>query len=180
MAVVEEGDSKTRSSELETGFSSNNDSKEIGVDTTMSKPLQTPNPPSSSSLLPFHALSESCCLQTKHLRSIRKRFQFPHGTVTRLPRSNKKACVFAHCEVCFYEAAYSCGFHFLIHPFIMSLLSSLNIALRQLVLNAWRTIISCMSIWVSVHEGDMISLNEFLHLYCLKPSTCYEYYELLP
>ena len=42
-------------SELETGLSSNYESEEIGVDTALSKPLQTPNPPSSSSSLPFHA-----------------------------------------------------------------------------------------------------------------------------
>ena len=54
----------------------------------------------------------------------------------------------------------------------------LKIALGQLVPNAWRTIISCMSIWVFVHKGDMIKLNEFMHLYHLKPSTHHGYYEL--
>ena len=37
-----------------------------------------------------------------------------------------------------------------------------------------------MSIWVSSCDGDMITLNEFLHLYLLKASTCYGYFELLP
>ena len=55
MVVIEEGDSKLRSSELETGLSSNYESEEIGVDTAVLKPLQTPNPPLSSSSLPFHA-----------------------------------------------------------------------------------------------------------------------------
>ena len=44
----------------------------------------------------------------------------------------------------------------------MKLLSVLNVALGQLVLNGWRMIIGCMSIWVFAHDGDMITLNEFL------------------
>ena len=180
MAVVEEGDFEVRSSELETGLSSNYESEELGVDIAVSKLLKTPNPSSSSSSPPFHALFESCCLKTTQLKSIRKRFQFPRGTVARLPHPNEKACNFPHDKVCFYEAAFSCGLCFPIHPFIMSLLSALNHALRQLIPNAWRTIISYMSIWVSIHEGNMISLNEFLHLYHLKLSTHYGYYELLP
>ena len=180
MAVIEEGNSEVRSSKLKMGLSSNYKSEELGVDTAVSKLLQPPNPPSSSSSPSFHVLFESCCLKTKQLKSIRKRFQFPRGTVTRLPHPNEKACTFAHVKVCFYEVAFSCGLRFPIHPFIMSLLSSLNLAPGQLVPNAWRTIISCMLIWVFVYEGDMISLNEFLHLYRLKPSTHYGYYELLP
>ena len=180
MAVIEKGDFGVRSSELEMGLSSNYESEELGVDTVVSKLLKTPNAPLSSSLPPFHALFESCCLKMTQLKSIRKRFQFPRGTVARLPRPNENACNFAHSKVCFYEAAFSCGLCFPIHPFIMSLLSALNHALGQLIPNAWRTIISCMSIWVSIHEGNMISLNEFLHLYRLKLSTHYGYYELLP
>ncbi|XP_075675008.1 uncharacterized protein LOC142644241 [Castanea sativa] len=42
----------------------------------------------------------------KQLKSIRKRFQFPHGTIARLPSLNKKACAFAHGKVCFNEAAF--------------------------------------------------------------------------
>ena len=53
MAVIEEGDSKVSSSKLEMSLSSNYESKEIGVDTAVSKPLQTLNLPSSSSSLPF-------------------------------------------------------------------------------------------------------------------------------
>ena len=55
MAIVKEGDSKARFSELETGLSLNYEFEELGVDTVVSNLLQTPNPPSSSSMLPFHA-----------------------------------------------------------------------------------------------------------------------------
>ena len=114
------------------------------------------------------------------MKSIRKRFQFPRGVVTRLPHPNEKACSFAYGEVCVYEATFSCGLCFPIHPFIMQFLSVLNVALGQLIPNAWRTIIGCMSVWVSAHDVDMITLNEFLHLYHLKPSTHYGYFELFP
>ena len=36
-----------------------------------------------------------------------------------------------------------------------------------------------MLIWASIHDRDMITLNEFLYLYHLKPSIHYEYFELL-
>ena len=45
--------------------------------------------------------------------------------------------------------------------------------------NLWRTVISCMEIWMVVTEGDMIRVDEFIYLYCLKESKEYRYYELM-
>ena len=101
MAIIEEGDSEAKSSKLETGLFSNSESEELGVDTVVSKLLQTPNPPLSFSSFPFHAFSESCCLKTKQLKSITKKFSIPLCTVACLPHPNEKACAFAHSEVCF-------------------------------------------------------------------------------
>ena len=112
----------------------------------MSIPSSSSKPSSSSSSIPFHALSKSCFLEKRHLKSIRKRFKFPRGVVTRLLRPNEKACTFAYGEVSFYEAAFSCGLRFPVHPFIMKLLFALNVAPRQFVPNAWKMIIGCMSI----------------------------------
>ena len=170
MTAIEYRDSDVRSSELEIGLSSSNESTNKDFEITVSKPSSSlksssSKPSSSSSSIPFHAFSESC-------KSIRKRFQFPEGVVIRLPCSNKNACSFAHGEV-------NC-LHFPVHPFIMQLLSTLNVAPGQLIPNAWRTIITCMSIWVSILDEDIITLNEFLHLYHLKASTHYGYFELLP
>ena len=180
MTTIEYRDTKIRSSELETGLSSSNESVDKDFKIVVLKPSSFLKPSSSSSSIPFHAFSESCSLEKRHLKSIRKRFQFPGGVVTRLPLPNEKACTFAHGKVSFYVATFLCGLCFLVHPFIMKLLSALNVAPRQLVPNAWRTIIGYMSIWVSTHDGDMITLNEFLHLYHLKPSTHYGYFELFP
>ena len=131
-----------------------------------SKPSSSSKPPSSSKIpsfsTPFHALSESCLYELRHLEFIHKRFQFQKGVAIRLPRLNEKVCTFAHGEVSFYEVDFSYGLHFPVHPFIMQLLSTLNAAPGQLVPNTWRTIIGYMSIWVFVHDGDMITLNEFL------------------
>ena len=117
---------------------------------------------SSSSVTLFNAFSEECFLDNKDLESIRGRFQIPNEPVSRLPHTSEKACNFAHGEVSFYEATFSCGLRFPVHPFIHHLLSNLNIALGQLVPNAWRTVVSCMAIWFIVHDGEMITLNEFL------------------
>ena len=174
MAIVEYGEDDVRSSKLETGLSSNSESLSKVVDIAASKL------PSSSSSPPLHALSETCFLKKSYLTGFRKRFQFPKGTCIRLPQSSEKACSFAHGVVCFYKADFLCGLHFPIHPFITQLFHNFQIGPDQLVPNAWRTIISCMSIWVSTCEEDMTTLNEFLHLYCLKPSTHHRYFKLLP
>ena len=82
--------------------------------------------PLSSSSTPLHTLSESCSLKGKHLKGFRKRFQFPKGIITCLPRSSEKVCTFTHGEVCFYEATFLCDLHFPIHSFIMKLLSNVE------------------------------------------------------
>ena len=46
--------------------------------------------------------------------------------------------------------------------------------------NSWRIVISCMVIWMTIADGDMITLNEFVHLYHLKESKEFRYYELVP
>lgn len=162
-----------RSSELETGLSSSAETLSKIVDTAVSQL------PSSSSSCPLHALSKSCSLKESHLKGFRKRFQFPKGTSVRLPRLGEKSCKFAHGEVCLYETNFLCGLRFPVHLFIMHLLNEFQIGPGQLVPNAWRTIISCMSIWVSACDEKMITLNEFLFLYHLKASTHYGYFELL-
>ena len=75
MTTVEDRDVEVRSSELETGLSSNTKSMGREGNTVVSKPS-----PSSSSI-PLHALSESFSLKGKHLKGFRKRFQSPKGTV---------------------------------------------------------------------------------------------------
>lgn len=48
------------------------------------------------------------------------------------------------------------------------------------MLTSWRTVISCMEIWLIVNDGDMIRLDKFIHLYLLKESRQFRYYELVP
>ena len=145
-----------------------------GADTTTSVPSTSTSSPS------FHALKEKCSLRIDVFNKFRDRFQFPEETRARLPRKGEKAYAFAHGEVCFYKAAFLCGLRFLVHPFIMELLHHLKIASEQLMSNSWRIIISYMVIWTTIVDGDMITLNEFVHLYHLKASKETGYYELVP
>ena len=55
----------------------------------------------------------------------------------------------------------------------MKLLNHFSIALGQLMPNSWKIVISCMEIWMVITEGDMIRLDEFVHLYRLKESKEY-------
>ena len=79
--------------------------------------------------------------------------------VRKLETLPTERCVFT--RLISYEADLLCGFCFPVHPFIMHLLNEFQIALSQLVPNAWRMIMSCMSIWMSACDGEMITLNEF-------------------
>lgn len=155
-----------RSSELDKGLLSNDNPIGVGVDTTTSKPS------SSSQPKPFHALDENCVLKEKHIRRFKKRFQFSSKTNIHLSRPNEKDYAFAHTEVCFYEPSFLCGFHFPIHPFILKLLDHMKVTPNQLVPNSWRTILSCMSIWIAVHERDTVKIDEFFHLYHLPSTHC--------
>lgn len=128
-------------------------------------------PSSSSPSKSFQALVEECTLEEKYIRSFRMHFQLLDETKIHLPCYDEKACAFAHGHVCFYEVDFHCGLCFPIHSFIHELLDYFKIAPSQFVPNIWRTVLSVMSIWVFVHEGSMLKLNEFLHLYLLKPST---------
>ena len=119
-------------------------------------------------------------MKIKVFSKFKDRFQFPEGTTARLPRKDEKACAFAHGEVCFYEAAFSCGLRFPVHPFIMELFHYLNLALGQLMPNSCRIVISCMVIWTTIVDGDMLTINEFTHLYRLKESKEFGYYEFIP
>ena len=122
MTTVENREDDVRLSELEIGLFSNVESLCKEVNTTVSKL------PLSSSSTPLHALSEFCSLKGKQLKGFRKRFQFPKGTIIRLPHFSEKACNFSHGEVCFYEVAFLCGLHFPVHPFIMQLHSNFQIS----------------------------------------------------
>ena len=73
-----------------------------------------------------------------------------------------------------------CDLRFPVHPFIMELLHHLNITLGQLMPNSWRIVISCMVVWTTIANGDKITLNEFVHLYRLKESKDFRYYEFVP
>ena len=171
--------SEVGSGDLERGASSNIGEEGTGVDTATSTPL--PSQPSVPAVVhAFHALKEKCSLKIEVFSKVKDRFQFPEGTRARLPRKDEKACAFTHGEVCFYEAAFSCGLRFPVHPFIMKLLHYLNLAPGQLMPNSWRIVISCMVIWTTIADGDMLMVNEFVHLYRLKESKEFGYYEFVP
>ena len=61
----------------------------------------------------------------------------------------------------------------------MELLGFFGIASWQLMPNSWRIVVNCMEIWLVTNE-DMIKVGEIVHLYRLKESKEYGYYELVP
>ena len=159
---------KVRSSELETGLSSSG-GPEVG-DTAISTPRV---------VRAFHALEEVCGLDANTVGRFKDRFQFPERVRVRRPTNEDRACHFFPGEICFYEAAFTCGLRLPVHPFIMELLGFSGIALGQLMSNSWRIVVNCMEIWLVANE-DMIKVGELVYLYRLKELKEYGYYELVP
>ena len=124
--------SEVGSGDLERGSSSKGGGEGARVDTATFVSSHAPLPSHSPALViarPFHALKEECSLKIEVFSKFKDRFQFLEGTRAHLPRKGEKARAFAHGEVCFYEAAFSCGLRFPVHPFIIELLHYLNLAL---------------------------------------------------
>ena len=46
--------------------------------------------------------------------------------------------------------------------------------------NSWRIVISCMGIWLTANDEDMLKVDELNYLYRLKASKEHGYYELVP
>ena len=87
--------SEVRSSELETGLSSNGDPVE--GDTAVSIPRE---------VRAFYALKEECGLDSDTLGRFKDRFQFLERVRVRLPGEEDRACHFFPWEVYFYESAF--------------------------------------------------------------------------
>ena len=107
------------------------------------------------------------------------RFQFPEQVHVHRPNEEDRAYHFFPSEVCFYKATFTCGLRLPVHPFIIELLGHFGIAPEQLMPNSWRIVVNCMEIWLATN-GDMIKVGELVHLYHLKGSKEYGYYELVP
>ena len=107
------------------------------------------------------------------------RFQFPARVHVRRPSEEDRACHFFPGEICIYEVAFSYGLRFSVHPFIMKLLDHFGIAPVQLMPNSWRIVVNYIEVWLAA-VGDMIKVGELVHMYRLKESKEYGYYELVP
>ena len=94
--------SKVRSSELETGLSSSDDTVKAKRDTITSGPLSF----GWKEIGPFHALREKCALDANTLFRFRDRFQFLEEVRIRFPQEGGKACHFSPGQVYFYEVAF--------------------------------------------------------------------------
>ena len=69
---------------------------------------------------------------------------------------------------------------FPIHPFIRELFLRLKLPPAQLVPNSWRTVVCCMVMWMFANEGDILTVEEFLHFYHLGWSKLPGYWEFKP
>ena len=160
--------SEVRSSELDTRLSSSGEP--IEGDTAVSIPRE---------VRAFYALEEVCGLDAETIARFKDRFQFPERVHVRRPSDEDRACHFFPGEICFYEVAFSCGLRFFVHPFIIELLDHFGIAPRQFMPNSWRIVVNCMEVWLAA-VGDMIKVGKLVHMYHLKESKEYGYYELVP
>ena len=111
------GMSEVRSSELETGLSSSEGPVE--GDTAISVPCPVRD---------FYALEEACGMDADTVARFKDRFQFPEQVRVRRPGNEDRACHFFPGEVCFDEAAFTCGHRLPVHPLVKELLGYFGIA----------------------------------------------------
>ena len=111
---------EVRTSEFETGLSSSDDRGALKV---------------SSLSTPHKAWRICFSPKEKDEKRIRNRFQFPSSVKVRIPNDDDRACHSYADEVCFYEANFISGLHFLVHPFFRELFFRLLLAPAQLVPN---------------------------------------------
>ena len=142
--------SKVRSSELDTGLSSSSEPAEGDTAVSTLREVRA-----------FYALEEVCGLDADTVARFRDIFQFPERVRVHRPNDEDRACHFFPCEICFYEATFTCGLRFFVHSFIMELLDHFGIALGQLMPNSWRIVVNCMEIWLAA-IGDMIKVGELI------------------
>ena len=160
--------SKVKSSELDTRLSSSGEPVEGDTAVSTLREVRA-----------FYALEEACGLDAETVVRFKDRFQFPARVRVHWPSDEDRACHFFPGKICFYEAAFSCGLRFPVHPFIMELLDHFGIAPGQLMPNSWRIAVNYMEVWLAT-VGDMIKVGELIHMYRLKESKEYGYYELVP
>ena len=84
----------------------------------------------------FYALGEACGLDANTVARFKDRFQFPAWVRVRRSSSEDRACHFFPGEVCFYEAAFTCGLRLPVHLLVMELLGYFGIAPGQLMPNS--------------------------------------------
>ena len=113
--------SEVRSSDLETRLSSFDD-----------RVILEATSPST----PYKAWTIPCSFMGKDEKRIRNRFQFLDSIKIRILSDEERAYHSYVDEVCFYEADFTSGLRFTVHPFVRELLSYLNLALTQLVSNS--------------------------------------------
>ena len=109
--------SEVRSSQLDTRLSSSGEPAE--GDTAVSTPRE---------VRAFYALEEVCGLDAETVARFKDMFQFPERVRVRWPSGEDRAYHFFPGKICFYEAAFSYGLKFPVHPFIMELLDHFGIA----------------------------------------------------
>ena len=86
--------------------------------------------PSPSLVRAFYALGEECGLYADTVARFKDRFQFPTRVHVRRPGPEDRAHHFFPGEICFYEAAFTCGLRLPVHPLVMELLGYFGIAPR--------------------------------------------------
>ena len=126
---------------------------------------------------PYKAWTISCSLAGKDEQRIKDRFQFLDFVKISILSDKETTCNSHADEVCFYEADFTSGLRFPVHPLVRELFSYLHLTLTQLVPNSWQILDSCMVVWMSANDGDVIRRDEFLHFYRLRKPKDPGYYE---
>ena len=100
--------------------------------------MEDPSVPEVAPLGDIHPSveKEHNIMTPEELDLLRETYSFPQGVQIRLPEENETILSTRPGEVAFYEAAFSAGLRFPIHPTVRLILMFYNICLAQFVPNA--------------------------------------------
>jgi hypothetical protein len=154
MATNETEWSLPLSNELSEGLSDELPEREVREVSSEATPSTSGSHPVSRANRSWKAMSYFSKIDQEDINRMRARYQILDDVVLKIPDLDKRACCPKYeGDVAFYEVDFQVGIRFPLQLFVRELLDYLSLAPGQVAPNGWRTIISCMIMWMVSSNG---------------------------
>lgn len=113
----------------------------------------------------WHTKADKSTLTAADLEVIRERYQIPAEVELLLPTSRERPSTARPREFSLYEEALKGGLRLPLPQVVVDVLNRLEVAPGQLMLNAWKILLACASVWPKVNGGEAMTVDEFFSCY---------------